>query len=71
MEEITGKLGQVGWSRKRSNTGSRAWLRTLAESIDGIIKTRRRRRVDGYSVDTSGGGRLPDLISFSSKLAWI
>ena len=34
-----------------------------AENVDQIIKTRRRWR--------SGGGRLPDLISFSSKLAWI
>ena len=44
---------------------------TLAESVDRIIKTRRRQRSGGYSVHTSVGGRLPDLISFSSKLARI
>ena len=48
--------------------GIRARLRMLAESIDGIIKTWRRRRSGRYSVHTSGGGGLPDLISFSSKL---
>ena len=25
----------------------------------------------GYSIHTSSGGKLPDLISFSSKLVWI
>ena len=59
------------WSRTRSNSGSRAMLRMLAESIDGIIKTRRRQRSGRYSIYTFGGGRLPDLISFSSKLARI
>ena len=41
------------WSRTRSNTGSRARLRTLAESINRIVKTRRRRRSGGYSIHTS------------------
>ena len=58
------------WSRTRSNTRSRSRLRTLSESVDRVIRTRRNRRSGGYSVHTSGG-RLPDLFSFSSKLAWI
>ena len=58
-------------SRTRSNMGSWARLRTLAESVDRIIPTRRSRRSGGYSVHTFGGGRLPDLVSFSSKLVWI
>ena len=41
-------------------------LRTLAKSVDGIITTRRSWISGGYSVHTSGGGRLEDLISFSS-----
>ena len=31
----------------------------------------RSRRIGGYSVHTSGGGRLSNLVSFSSKFAWI
>ena len=64
-----------GWVRdsafSRSNMGSRARLRTLSESIDRSIRTRRSWRSGGYSVHTFGRGRLPDLVSFSSKLAWI
>ena len=59
------------WSRTRSNTRSRTRLRTLSESVDRVIRTRRNWRSGGYKVHTSGGGRLPDLVSFSSKLAWI
>ena len=59
------------WSRTRSNTGSRVRLRMLAESVDGIIKTGRKWRSGGFGVHTSGGGGLPDLVSFSSKLARI
>ena len=59
------------WSRTRSNTRSRLRLRTLSESVVRVIRTRRNRRSGRYSVHTSGGGRLPDLVSFSSKLAWI
>ena len=51
--------------------GSRERLCTLGESADGIIKAGGRQRSGGYSVHTSGIGRLPDLISFSSKLTWI
>ena len=46
-------------------------LRTLAESVDGIIKTRRRRRSGGYSIHTSDRGGLSGLVSFSNKLARI
>ena len=42
-----------------------------AEDVGGIIKTRRRWRSGGYSVHSSSGGGLPDLISFSSNLARI
>ena len=42
---------------------------TLAEGVDVIILIRKRQRRRGYSVHTSGGGGLPDLISFISKLA--
>ena len=56
------------WSRNRSNKGSRARLRTLSERFDRII---RNWRSGGYSVHTSGRGRLPDLVSFSNKLVWI
>ena len=59
------------WSRPRSNMGSRASLRALLKIVDRIIRTRRSLRSGRYSVHTSGGGRLPDLVSFSSKLAWI
>ena len=75
--EVRGGTGGQSWrmgskcSRTRSNKGSRARLRMLAESVDEIIKTRRRRRSGGYILHTSGGGRLPDLISFSSKLVRI
>ena len=58
-------------SRTRSNTGSSVRLRKLEDSDDSLIKTRRRRRSGGYSVYTSGRGGLPDLTSFSSKLARI
>ena len=43
----------------------------MAESVDGIIKTRRRRRSGGYSIHTSDRGGLPGLVSFSNKLARI
>ena len=75
--EVGGRIGgrswRMGsmWSRTRSNTGSRVRLRTLAESIDGVIKTRRRQRSGRYGIHTSGRGGLPDLVSFSSKLARI
>ena len=46
-------------------------MKTLAESVDRIIQARKRRRSDRYSIHTSGGGGLPDLVSFSSKLARI
>ena len=59
------------WSRTRSNMRSRSRLRTLPGSVDRVIRTRRNRRSGGYSVHTSDGGRLPDLVSFSSKLALI
>ena len=59
------------WSRTRSNMGSRSRLRTLSESADRIIRTWRNWRSGGYNVHTSGRGRLPELVSFSSKLAWI
>ena len=59
------------WSRTRSNTSSRLRLRMLSESVDRVIRTRRNWRSGGYSVHTSGGGRLTDLVSFSSKFAWI
>ena len=59
------------WSRTSSNTESRGRLRTLLESVDRIITTRRFWRSGGYSIHTSGGGRLPDLVSFFSKLARI
>ena len=64
------RMGSM-WSRTRRNTGSRARLRTLLESVDGIIKTQRRQRSGGYGVHTVCGGGLPDLVSFSSKLAMI
>ena len=59
------------WSKKRSNTGSRVRLRTLSEGVDKIILVRKRQRSSGHSNNTSGGGGLPDFISFSSKLARI
>ena len=59
------------WSRTWSNTGSKARLRMLTESVDGIIKIMRRLRSGGYSGHTSGEGGLPDLIRFSSNLARI
>ena len=43
----------------------------MAESVDGNIPTRRSRRSGSYRVYTSVRGKLPDLISFNSKLAWI
>ena len=46
-------------------------LRTLSESVDRVNRTRRNWRSGGYRIHTSGGGRLPDLVSFSSKFAWI
>ena len=55
----------------RSNTGSRARLRTMSESVDRIITTRSSRSSGGYSIHPSGRGRLPDLFSFSSKLVRI
>ena len=48
--EVGGETGgqswrlESTWSRTRSNMGSRARLRTMAESIDRIIKIMRRRR---------------------------
>ena len=51
--------------------GSRARLRTLAEGVDVIILIWKRWRSGRYSIHTSGGGGLPDLISFSSKFARI
>ena len=69
-EGWTWRIGST-WSRTRGNTWSRVRLRTLVESFDEIIKTRRRYRSGGYSVHTSGRGGLPDLISFSSKLSRI
>ena len=72
--EVRGRTGgrswRMGstWNRMRSNTGSRARLRTFGESVEEIIKSRRRRRSRGYSIHTSGGEGLPDFISFSRKL---
>ena len=57
--------------RYRDNPERKARQMTLAESVDVIIKIIRRRRSGGYSVHTSSRGRLPDLISFSSKHARI
>ena len=51
--------------------GSRARLRTLAEGVDKIILIRKRQRSGGHSIHTSGRGRLPDFIRFSSQLARI
>ena len=45
-------------------------MRMLVVSVDRIIITRRSRRSGRYRVYTSGKGRLPDLVSFSSMLAW-
>ena len=67
--EVAGGTGGQNW--RMGSTWSSARLRTLAESVDRIIKTRRRQRSGGYSVYTSVGGGLPDLISFSSKLGKI
>ena len=59
------------WSRTRSNMRSWSRLRTLSESVDRVIRTRRNRRSGGKSIHTSGRGRLPDLVNISSKFVWI
>ena len=62
--------GAGGWGASGAGQGAIRWT-TLAEGVDVIILIRKRQRRRGYSVHTSGGGGLPDLISFSSKLARI
>ena len=48
-------VGSAG-SRTRSNTGSRAKLRTLAEGVEDVILSRKRRRGCRDSFHTSGIG---------------
>ena len=48
-------------SRMRSNMGSRARLRTLAEGVEKIILIRKSLKSGEHSIHTSGGGKLPDF----------
>ena len=62
MEDVQGVEQDEEQHEKQVEVGM------LSKSVDRVIRTRRNRTSGRYSAHTSGGGRLPDLVSFSSKL---